>query len=148
MGYNRRYVGTFKDVYGHILGSDTSAGVITHQLVRIRISPCRRCIWENIHHWRNYTSRYASPKETLCFDEPDRRRKKKSVCLADANVCRTLRMHFGHPTSANPPRDTVFARPGKSAQTCRLYRASKVRATVCKGQFPPGTPHIREVKKV
>ena len=70
-----------------------------------------------MHHWGYYTSLDASPRETLCLEELDR---CKNAALEDANACSTFHVHFGHPTSANPQGDAVFARAGKSVKTCRL----------------------------
>ena len=60
-------------------------------------------IGENVHH------EMQIPKETLHFEEPDRRRKNDAY-VADANVCSMFRMHFGHPASANAQGDAVFGR--------------------------------------
>ena len=53
------------------------------------------------------------PKETLRFEEPDKKCKNDAY-VADTSVCSRFRMHFGQPTSANPQEDAVFGRAGKS----------------------------------
>ena len=73
--------------------------VITIVFFRVEEDSCR----EVIHHGM------PIPKGTLCFEEPDRR-CKNAAYVADANVCSTFYVHFGHCTSANPKGNAVFRR--------------------------------------
>ena len=59
-------------------------------------------IGENIHHGMQIH------KETLCLKS---RTGGVPAYVADANVCSTFRMHFGHPTSANPKETLCLVEP-------------------------------------
>ena len=63
----------------------TSEWVITHHSVRTYISSCRRGVREKKHSSGikiDHTSRNASPKVTLCFEEPD-----THPCPKHINTC-------------------------------------------------------------
>ena len=72
--------------------------------------------------WALRQAKYASLGKLYIMECkcPGRRSVLKSrteaASVADAKVCSTFRMHFGHHTSANPQGDAVFGRASKSAQ--------------------------------
>ena len=106
-GCRRAPTGQHKDA---TMGAD-----ITYQSVRKRISPCRRCIKKKmciyiyIYHWGITHHGMQIHKETLCFEELDRR-CKNAAYVADANVCSTFHLRFGWPpySSKSPARRCVL----------------------------------------